>query len=105
MLRYLPTAMALAAVGAAAWWLVGVLDDRAALQQENASLARSVAVLEREKENARLAEDVARAEAERQRKKATEYDALKEALLRGDEDAPLPQWFRDYFDDLLGGLR
>lgn len=76
----------------------------AALQAENASLTRSVAALEQQAAQSRLAADVARAAAQRERERAAEYDALREALIDGDEDADLPTWFRSYLDDLLGRL-
>jgi len=78
--------------------------QNAALIAENASLSRSIAVLEDSRAQARLAADVARAEAQRERKKAAEYDALRKALIDGDEDAELPPFFRDWLSDLLGGL-
>ena len=75
---------------------------------QNALLTASVAALEDDLRvqadiaaQAAQARDVARAEAARQAKKAAEYDAIREALLRGDEDAPVPGWFRDFLDDLL----
>ena len=84
------------------WWVHRANGD---LRVENASLARSVATLEDQRAQARLAADVARAAADRARARAAEYDALRETLLKGDDDAPLPDWFRAYLDRVLGGLR
>lgn len=77
---------------------------RQAAEAEAASLRRSVAVLEDARDQAREAAAVANAAAERERGRAQEYDDLREALIRGDEDAELPDWFRDYLDNLLGGV-
>lgn len=102
-LRYLPTMIAAGALAGAVWYVVSLRAENAALAFENASLSRSVAALEDQAEQARLAADVARAETARVAGKAREYDKLKETLLRGNEDAPLPNWFRDYLDALFGG--
>lgn len=100
MWRYLSAALLLAlcaALVAVVWFQRG----NAALQAENASLARSMAVLEGERQQARLARDVARAEADRVRVRAAEYDALREALIDGGEDQVLPEWFKEYLKRLL----
>lgn len=92
MMRYLSMALLLAALGAAGWGYVERAGRRAA-EAEAASLRRSVAALEDARAQARSAAQVARAEAKRQAARAAEYDALKEALLRGGDNAPLPDWF------------
>ena len=104
MWRYVASALlvALLVVSGGAWLLYRANGD---LRVENASLARSVAALEDQRAQARLAADVARAAADRERARAAEYDALRETLLKGDDDAPLPDWFRAYLDRVLGGLR
>lgn len=90
------------ALAVALWWQSGRVD---ALIAENASLSRSVAALERSIERSKLARAVADANAARERERAEEYDRLRESLLRGEEDAELPDWFRRYLDDLLGRVR
>lgn len=104
IIRNGPTLLVLGAITSGSLWFMGVLRDREALEAQNAALTRSMAALERQAAQARLAADVARAEAERFAAKAQEYDALREALIKGEQDAPLPDWFRDYLDQLLGGL-
>lgn len=103
--RYLPSAIAALAVCAGLWWLVALVQDREALRAENASLARSVGALEQGRDQARLAAAVARAEAARQAARAAEYDRMKETILKGNHDEPLPDWLRDHLDQLLGELR
>lgn len=100
---YIIGALVMGALGLAGyvWWLRAEVD---ALASENASLTRSVVVLEGQIEQSKLAREVADAEAARVKARAAEYDALRETLMRGDDDAPLPEWFRDYLDRLLGGL-
>jgi cobalamin-dependent methionine synthase I len=66
------------------------------LEQRN----RDIAAMRLERDQARLAEAVAEAAASRIQQKAEEYDALREALLSGDEDVPIPDWFRDWLVDL-----
>lgn len=103
MWRYLSIALLLALCAA----LVAVVllqRSNASLTAQNASLTRSVAVLEDQAAQSRLAADVAQAAAQRERARAAEYDALREALIDGDDDAHLPPWFRSYLDDLLGRL-
>jgi len=102
MTRYLlpgAAALTLALVGLV-WWQHAWID---ALRDETARLERAVKAEREAAAQARLAREVAEAHAERQRARAEEYDALREALLRGDADAPLPDWFRAYLDRLLAG--
>lgn len=100
MIRY-------AAIGAAAVITVLALmlvierGKTADLEVRNASLQRSVAALAEQREQAREAQAVARAETQRLEVKAKEYDAIREALLRGDADADLPDWFCEHLG-LLG---
>ena len=74
--------------------------DRDQLQAETAAQRSSIRALEIERDNARLARDVAQAARQRVEDQAAEYDALREALLKGKDDAPIPDWFRDYLADL-----
>ncbi|MFY0633694.1 MAG: hypothetical protein JXQ91_07775 [Vannielia sp.] len=92
LMRYLSGALLVATLAAAGWAYVERA-GRLSAQAEAASLRRSVAVLEDARAQARSAAEVARAEAERQAARAAEYDALKEALLRGGDDVALPDWF------------
>lgn len=82
----------------AALWTVKQQNDR--LRVMVAAQARSISALEAQRAQARLAADVATAVAKREAARAAEYDALREALLRGEEDAELPEWFRAYLRDL-----
>ena len=99
MMRYATIGALLVALG-----LGGMLmlerNRVASLQAENASLTRSVAALERERAQAREAQAVARAEAERVAAKAREYDDIREAILKGDSDADLPDWFCEHLGRL-----
>lgn len=104
-IRYLPHMIALTAILGFGSWVYHIQRDRAALRAENASLRRQVAIMQEQAEQARLAASVARAEAERQAARAAEYDRLREALIGGQDDVDLPDWFRDYLDRLLGGVQ
>ncbi len=73
------------------WWQSGRMDD---LRDENASLTRSLAVLEDSRDQARLAAEVAKAAAQREREAAARYEQVKDAFRKGDFDAPLPDDFR-----------
>lgn len=102
--RYLVGA-ALSLALLAGGWAYMERQGRRDAEQQAASLARSVAVLSDARDQARLAAEVARAAADRERMRAAEYDALREALITGGDDAEVPDWFCDYLDGLLGGLR
>jgi len=96
-LRFLPYAVSGLAV-AAVWWLWA---DRAALQAENAAQARELVVQAHVLEQAAVARDVARAEAARMAEKAAEFDNIREFILRGPNDEPLPDALRDILDRLF----
>lgn len=66
---------------------------------------RDVAALELERDQARLAREVAEAAMSRIQVKADEYDALREALLSGDQNADIPNWFSDWLFDLGVSVR
>lgn len=100
MTKYLTIGL-LGALCAALVALMVMQRQNAALSAENASLSRSIAVLEDSRAQARLAADVARAEAQRERDRAVEYDAFREALIEGNEDAELPEWFQGWLRELL----
>lgn len=91
-MRYLAAVLLLASLALAGWGYIERAGRHAA-EAEAASLARSVATLENAREQARLAATVARAEAERQAREAAKWNAIREALLEGNEDAPLPPEF------------
>ena len=74
------------------------------LATENGDLMASVVALEQSVSQAKTAAAVARAAAERERTKADEYDAFREALINGESDENLPDWFRDYINGILGRL-
>ena len=62
---------------------------------------RAVEGLERTLEAERLAAAVLAAERDRFEARAAEYDDLRETLLEGGEDAPLPDWLAAYIGRLL----
>lgn len=78
------------------------------LRSQNDRLTASVASLQREAQvSAQIAKQkteaaaVARADAERLAVKAAEYDAIREWILRNDDNAPIPPLLRDALDRLL----
>lgn len=91
------TVAALAGIG----YVRHVIGQNALLRAESAELHREVRIARETAEQAALARDVARAEAARHAQAAAEYDAIREALLKGDDDAPIPEWFRAFLDGLL----
>lgn len=91
------------AVSAFVWWVMDLRADKARLVAENARLTRELAVQERVAAQAQEARAVADAHARRTRAKADEYDKLREALLKGDDDAPIPAFLCDYLNRLLPG--
>lgn len=93
------------AICAALVWLFFVTRENASLSLQNASLERSLASLTQQATQAREAAAVARAAAKREAEIADEYEALRSALINGESDEPLPQWFVDYLDRLLGRVR
>ena len=98
MIRFLPYA-ASGLLVAALWWL---WSDRADLMDQSANLSRELSVQASIADQAALARAVADANAKRLTAKAAEYDDLREQLLRGEEDADLPDWFIAYLVRLLG---
>lgn len=84
------------------WWINRVLDDRAALQVANAALQRSIEAKDMQIELSTFARTVTEAAYTRLKQRADEYDALRESLLKGGQDAPIPDWFCDYLNGLLG---
>ena len=97
MLRLAPYALSGALV-AALWWSWA---DSKAKGAEIARLQGQVAVIERQAAQAKEARVVADAEATRHRVKSEELDNLKETLLRGHHETPIPDWFADYLDSLF----
>ena len=94
--------MATVALGAGAWgaWEAKKADratERAVMAE------RAVDALERTLEAERAAAAVLQAERDRFAERAEEYDALREALLEGGDDADIPDWLRAYLDRLLTG--
>lgn len=101
-LPYIIVAALLTALASVVWWQSGTIDT---LRGDVARLERSLAVVEAARKQARLAASVAQAAANRAQTRAAEYDRMRENLLKGNTDEELPDWFREYLDDLLGGLR
>ncbi|WP_166416227.1 hypothetical protein [Cochlodiniinecator piscidefendens] len=83
---------------AALWW---VWSDRASLQADNAALTRELSVQTQIAAQMQEARAVAQAHAARVQSKATEFDTLRETILRGEDDADLPDWFTDHLDRLF----
>ena len=86
------------------WQRAGRWQDRAALEATEADhwAAEAATAQERLAQARAAAERADRAQAEAAAR-AAEYDQLRRALIEGDQDAPLPDWFRDYLASL--GLR
>ena len=92
-----------ATVGAGATWYVTSLQaDNDALTASLAASEREKAVLTQKAAQATHAAEIARNEAQRYQARANEYDALRESLTNGDNDAPIPDWFCQYLNRLLG---
>ena len=100
-LRLYAVIAAFLAGGAGVWYVLHLRDANAALSASVAVLQADLAVERARAAQAALARDVARAEASRHAKAAAEYAAIREALLKGDDDAPIPEWFRAFLDGLL----
>lgn len=64
----------------------------------------NVRALEEQAAQARAAAEVAKAAAAREAQRAKEYDALREHLMKGSTDEPLPEWFLAYLCRLGIGL-
>lgn len=89
-------------LGGAAW---GFQASAARLRAENDDLRTTVSALETERDLAREARDVADARRRASEAKASEYDQIREGILRHGEDinlADMPQWFRDALVRVLG---
>lgn len=80
--------------------------DNASLQATADAQAREIMTLNVQVSQAREAAEVARATADREASDARKYNALREALIKGDEDVDLPDFFVELLADLgLGGVR
>lgn len=101
MIRAALGGLAVAAALGGGWWVYGVWAEKERLQVEVASQAREIAVQKAVLEQAQTARAIAQAEADRQKRAATEYENLRNSLVKGDNDAPLPDWFIAYLADLL----
>ncbi len=100
ILPYVIGALALLAVagGGAAWWMSQRLE---ASKAKVARLEQDIMVIRAERDQAMESRRVARAEADRQRKRAEEFDQMREDLMKGTEDAPIPDWLSAYLDRLF----
>jgi hypothetical protein len=91
--------MAFVALGAGAWG--GYQQKKVeAVTARAVAAERAVEGLERTLEAERLAAAVLAAERDRFEARAAEYDDLREALLEGGQDAPLPDWLAAYIGRL-----
>ena len=100
-LRLYAALAALAAALAGVGYVRHVVGQNTLLRAQVADLRTEVRIAQETAAQAALARDVARAEASRHAKAAAEYAAIREALLKGDDDAPIPPWFRAFLDGLL----
>lgn len=100
-LRLYAALAALVAMFAGLGYVRHVIGQNALLRAEAAVLQREIRTARETAAQAAQARDVARAEASRHAKAAVEYAAIREALLKGDDDAPIPDWFRAFLDGLL----
>lgn len=97
---YLAGAALLALIGTGVY-VQHLRSANAELREEVASARRELAVQASIAAQKTEAATVARAEAERLRIAATEYDAIREWILRGDDDAPIPDLLRRALDRIL----
>lgn len=100
MIGFLKTGAIIGVIALSAYAVVQTRAN-ASLRAENAAQARSIATITLARDKAREAQAVATAYASREASRAAEYDNFRETLLRGNEDEPLPEWFRAYMRDLL----
>jgi hypothetical protein len=77
--------------------------NNARLSASVAALQAEVAIAERTAAQKAEAARVARAEAERLRAAAAEYDAIREWIIRSDDNAPIPPLLRAALDRILRG--
>ena len=71
----------------------------------NRSLQSSIVELEANLQQAKEARAVADANAAREKIIADEHRQLRSAIMNGDEDAELPQWFLDDLSNILDRVR
>lgn len=100
-LRLYAALAALVAAFAGIGYVRHLIVQNALLRAQVADLRTEVRIAQETAAQAAVARDVARAEASRYAKAAAEYAAIREALLKGNEDAPIPDWFRAFLDGLL----
>lgn len=100
-LRLYAALAALVVVFAGVGYARHVVGQNTLLRAQVADLRNEVRIAHETAAQAALARDVARAEASRHAKAVAEYAAIREALLKGDDDAPIPEWFRAFLDGLL----
>ncbi len=100
-LRLYAALAALVAALAGLGYVRHMIGQNALLRAEAAELRREADTARQIASQAAVARNVAQAEAARQARKAAEYDAIREALLKGGTDEPLPDWFRAFLDGLL----
>lgn len=90
-------ALALAGGGYGVWQ--GKVAEKANARAARAE--RAVEAIERTLEAERQAAAVLAAERDRFEERAAEYDALREALIEGGDDAQIPDWLAAYLGSLL----
>jgi len=94
---WLAMVAAIIGLGLTVWTQGRTIETRTAERDE---ARHAVTVLSQKVEQAREAQAVADAYRLRNEQRANEYEAVKEALMRGDSDADLPEWFCDALRDL-----
>lgn len=97
----LPYALTALVGGAGVWWVMDLRADLTEAREAHRAALRELSTMQAVAEQSAMARDVARAEADRLRTRAAEYDQIREFILRGDDNAPLPPILRDVLDRLL----
>ena len=90
-------AAVLLAIGVTIWLQASQIEK---LKLRNENLETSVDSLQKQNEQAREAQAVAERFAVEQARKANWYDAMRESVIGGGNDAELPEWFHAYLRDL-----
>jgi hypothetical protein len=99
VVRYLPALAVAGALGFSGWTVWGWKVDRDAALADLASVERSLAAIKMERDQAKEARAVADAARARVEQKAAEYDQIREAILKGEDDE-IPDWMLAHLFDL-----
>jgi hypothetical protein len=83
-------------------WGAWEIADKATLTSALEAAGREKAALRGQLRQNAVATAVALSAAQDNQARADEYDALRDALINGDNDAPIPVWFCEHINGLLG---